>query len=129
MLMRGSRLIPLLVAFWLLFISVVHACSGQDLLMSTTSVSASINESGMESDDPCRKPKQDICKSVRDQLFSLKAPSSVTGIELRVLPVLHSAHVDIPPLMNLLSTKGPPGVLFHPVFKSSFPFSNQVLRI
>ena len=47
--MRGSRLIPLLVAFSLLFISVVHACSGQDLLMSTTSVSPSINESGMES--------------------------------------------------------------------------------
>jgi hypothetical protein len=128
MLMRGSRIIPLLVAFSLLFISVVHACSGQDLLMSTTSVSPSINESGMES-DPCRKPKQDICKSVRDQMLSLKAPSSVTGIELRVLTVLHSAHVDIPPLMNLLSTTGPPGVLFHPVFKSSFPFSNQVLRI
>ena len=126
--MRGSRLIPLLVAFSLLFISVVHACSGQDLLMSTTSVSGSINESGMES-DPCRKPEQDICKSVRDQMLSLKAPLSVIGIEHRVLTVLHSAHVDIPPLVNLLSTTGPPGILFHPVFKSSLPFSNQVLRI
>jgi hypothetical protein len=126
--MRGSRLIPLLVAFLLLFISVVHACPGQDLLMSMTSVSASINESGMES-DPCRKPMQDTCKSVRDQMLSLKAPSSVTGVELRVLTVLHSVHVDIAPLMNLLSTTGPPGVLLHPVFKSSFPFSNQVLRI
>ena len=127
--MRGSRLIPLLVAFSLLFISVVHACSGQDLLMSTNFRfrHPSMN-SGMES-DPCRKPKQDICKSVRDQMLSLKAPSSVTGIELRVSTVLHSAHVDIPPLVNLLSTTGPPGVLFHPVFKSSFPFSNQVLRI
>ena len=126
--MRGLRLIPFFVAFLLLFVSVVHACPGQDLLMSTTAVSASINESGMES-DPCRKPKQDICKSVRDQMLSLKAQSSVTGIELRVSMVLHSAHVDIPPLMNLLSTTGPPGVLFHPVFKLSFPFSNQVLRI
>ena len=126
--MRGSRLIPLLVAFSLLFISIVHACPGQDLLMSTTSVSASMSESGMES-DPCGKPKQDICKSVRYQMLSLKAPSSVTGIELHVSTVLHSAHVDIPPLMNSLSTTGPPGVRFHPVFKSSFPFSNQVLRI
>lgn len=126
--MRGSRLIPLLVAFSLLFISVVHACSGQDLLMSTTSVSASINESGMES-DPCHKPKQDICKSVRYQMLSLKAPSSVTGNELHILTVLHSAHVAIPLLMDLLSTTGPPGVFFHPVLKSSFPFSNQVLRI
>ena len=127
--MRGSRLIPLLVAFALLVVSVAHACPGPDSLMPTTSVSASIDESEMGSDHPCRKPKQDICKSVRDQMLSLKAPLSVTGIELRVLTVLHSAHVDIPPLMNLLSTTGPPGVLCHPVFKSSFPCSNQVLRI
>jgi len=91
-------------------------------------VSAAMDHSEMEP-GPCSKQKQDICKSVRDQMLSLKAPSSVTGIELHILTVFHSAHVDISPLMNLLSTAGPPGVLFRPVFKLSYPFSNQVLRI
>jgi hypothetical protein len=91
-------------------------------------VSAAMDHSAMEP-GPCSKQKQDICKSVRDQMLSLKAPSSVTGIELHILMVLHSAHVDIPPLINLLSTAGPPGVVFHPVSKLSYPFSNQVLRI
>ena len=125
--MRGSRLIPLLVAFAFLVVSIAHACPGQESLMSTMSVSASIDESGMGSDHPCRKPKQDICKSVRDQMVSLQAPLPVTGIELHVLTVLHFGHVDIPPLMNLISTTGPPGVLFDPVFK--FSFSTQVLRV
>ena len=126
--MRGSRLIPLLVAFSLLFICVVHACPGQDLLMSTTSVSASINESGMES-DPCRKPKQDICKSVRYQMLSLKASSSVTDIAVHLSTVLQSMPVEGPLLVNWIPAAGPPGVLFYPVSKLFFPFSSQVLRI
>ena len=125
--MRGSRLIPLLVAFAFLVVSIAHACPGQDSLISATSVSTAIDESGMGPDHPCRKPRQDICKSVRDQMLSLKASLPVTGIELHVLTVLHFGHVNIPPLMNLISTTGPPGVLFDPVFK--FPFSTQVLRI
>jgi hypothetical protein len=32
-------------------------------------------------------------------------------------------------LVNGLPPAGPPGVLFQPVFKLSFPFFNQVLRI
>jgi hypothetical protein len=96
--------------------------------MEMSFASMAMDNSAMER-GPCTRHKQDICKSVRDQMLSLKAPSPVTGIELHVLTVLHFAHVDIPLLMNLLSTAGPPGVLFHPVFKSSFPFSNQVLRI
>jgi hypothetical protein len=95
--------------------------------MEMSFASMAMDNSSMER-GPCTKHKQDICKSVRDQMLSFKAPSSVTGIELYVLTVLHSVGVDIPLLMNLLSTTGPPGFV-SPVFKSSFPFSNQVLRI
>ena len=125
--MRGSRLIPIIVISSLLFTSIVYACSGLNS-MPTSFVSAAMDHSAMEP-GPCSKHKQDICKSVRDQMLSLKAPSSVTGIEVHILTVFHSAHVDIPPLMNLLSPAGPPGVVFRPVFKLSYPFSNQVLRI
>jgi hypothetical protein len=124
---RVSRLIPILVISSLLFTSIVYACSGLNS-MPMSFVSAAMDHSGMEP-GPCSKQKQDICKSVRDQMLSLKAPSSVTGIELHILMVLHSAYVDIPALMNLLPEAGPPGVVFQPVFKLSFPFSNQVLRI
>ena len=125
--MRGSRFIPIIVISSLLFTSIVYACSGLNS-MPTSFVSAAMDHSAMEP-GPCSKQKQDICKSVRDQMLSLKAPSSVTGIELHILTVFHSAHVDIAPLMNLLSTAGPPGVVFRPVLKLSFPFSKQVLRI
>jgi hypothetical protein len=124
---RVSRLIPILVISSLLFTSIVYACSGLNS-MPMSFVSAAMDHSAMEP-GPCSKQKPDICKSVRDQMLSLKAPSSVTGIELHILMVLHCAHVDIPSLMNLLPEAGPPGVVFQPVFKLSFPFSNQVLRI
>jgi len=96
--------------------------------MPTSFVSAAMDHSAMEP-GPCSKQKQDICKSVRDQMLSVRPSSPVIDITLHVSTVFHSAHVDIPPLMNLLSTAGPPGVLFRPVFKLSYPFSNQVLRI
>jgi hypothetical protein len=90
-------------------------------------VSAATDHSAMER-GPCTKHKQDICKSVRYQMLSLKASSSVTDLVFDLSTVLQSMPVEAPLLVHLLPT-GPPGVLFHPVFKSSFPFSNQVLRI
>ena len=55
--MRGSRLIPLLVAFSLLFISIVHACSGLRFVNVYDFRFRIHNESGMEA-DPCRKPSR-----------------------------------------------------------------------
>jgi hypothetical protein len=124
---RGSQLISILVAFSLLFTAVVYACSGLRS-MEMGSVSAAMDNSTMEP-GPCSKHKQDICKSVRDQMLSLKASSSVADIVLHLSTVLQSMHVEAPLLINLLSTAGPPGVVFRPVLKLSFPFSNQVLRI
>ena len=96
--------------------------------MPTSFVSAAMDHSAMEP-GPCNKHKQDICKSVRYQMLSLKASSSVTDLVLHLSTVLQSMQVEAPLLMNLLSTAGPPGVVFRPVLKLAFPFSNLVLRI
>ena len=125
--MRRSRLIPILVISSLLFTSIVYACSGLNS-MPMSFVSAATDHSAMEP-GPCTKHKQDICKSVRYQMLSLKASSSVTDLVLHLSTVLQSMQVEAPLLMNLHPPAGPPGVLFHPVFKLSFPSSNQVLRI
>jgi hypothetical protein len=124
---RVSRFIPIIVISSLLFTSIVYACSGLNS-MPMSFMSAAMDHSGMER-GPCSKQKQDICKSVRDQMLSLKASSSVPDIVLHLSTVLQSMHVQAPLLINLLSSAGPPGVVFRPVLKLSFPFSNQVLRI
>ena len=84
MLIRGSRIISLALATSLLVISIVHACSGEDLVLSNTSVSASLRDSGMKA-NPCHKPKQDICKSVWYDMLSVREPISVADT------VLHEA--------------------------------------
>jgi hypothetical protein len=124
---RGSRLIPILVIASLLFTSIVYACSGLRSV-ETTFASAAMDQSAMER-GPCSKHKQDICKSVRYQMLSLKASISVTEIVLYLSTVLQSMPVEIPLLLNSLPTAGPPGVFFHSVFRSSPVFSKQVLRI
>jgi len=53
----------------------------------------------------------------------------VTDIVVHLSEVLQSTNVGAPLLLYLIPTLGPPGVFFHPVFKFSFPFSSQVLRI
>ena len=127
--MLRSRLIPILVISSLLFTSIVYACSGLNS-MPMSFVSAAMDYSAMER-GPCGKhATEDICKSVRYQMLSLKASSSVTDMVLHLSMVLQSMQVEDPLLLvNSLPTAGPPGVLFHPVFKVSFPFSNRVLRI
>jgi hypothetical protein len=124
---RRSRLIPILVISSLLFTSIVYACSGLNS-MSMSFVSAPTDHSAMER-APCTNHKQDICKSVRYQMLSLKASSSVTDLVLHLSTVLQSMYVEVPLLMNLPPAAGPPGVVFYPVLKFSFPFSSQVLRI
>jgi hypothetical protein len=91
-------------------------------------VSVAMDHSAMEP-GPCSKQKQDICKSVRDQMLSVPPSSPLADIAFHISTVLQSMHVDAPLLINLLPAAGPPGVLFQPVSKLSFPFSNQVLRI
>jgi hypothetical protein len=122
-----SRLFPILVISSLLFTSIVYACSGlRSVEMSFAS--AAMDQSAMER-GPCSNHKQDICKSVRYQMLSLKASISVTEIVLHLSTGLQSMPVEIPLLPNSLLTAGPPGVFFHSVFRSPLLFSSQVLRI
>ncbi len=124
---RGSQLISILVAFSLLFTAVVYACSGLRS-MEMGSVSAAMDNSTKEP-GPCSKHKQDICKSVRDQMLSVPPSSPLADIALHISTILQASHFDDLLLMKLLPATGPPGVVFHPVSKLSYPFSNQVLRI
>ena len=125
--MRHSRLIPILVISSLLFTSIVYACSGL-ASMPMSFVSSAMDHSAMER-GPCSKHTQDICKSVRYQMLSLKASSSVTDIAVHLSTVLQSMPVEGPLLVNWIPAAGPPGVLFYPVSKLFFPFSSQILRI
>lgn len=125
--MRGSRLIPLLAVFSLLFTSVVYACSGQ-AFMSMSSMSSTMDSTAMQR-GPCGEHKQDICKSVRDQMLSIRASSPGANVTLHVSTVLHFPHVAIPLFMDSSSTAGPSGSPFYPVTKSSSFLFNQVLRI
>jgi hypothetical protein len=124
---RLSTATALLVTGSLLFVSIVYACSGM-ASMQMGSMSSSIDSRAVER-GPCSKHKQDICKSVRHKMLSLKAPSPVADIGLHVSTVLQSLHREVPLLVNLLPTAGPPGIAFHPILRFSFPFSKQVLRI
>jgi len=130
MVLRGSRLISFVIAFSLVSTSIVYACPGSNLMTMTSSMlTSSGTRDGVVKRGPCRDHKQDICQSVRDRMRSVRASSPVADITLHALAILDFAQLDVPLLMNLLPTARPPGVLFHPVLKSAFPFSNQVLRI
>jgi hypothetical protein len=124
---RVSRFIPIIVISSLLFTSIVYACSGLNS-MPMSFMSAAMDHSGMER-GPCSKQRQDICKSVRDQMLSVPPSSPLADIAFHISTILQASHFDELLLMKLLPTAGPPGVVFHPVLKLSCPFFNQVLRI
>jgi len=124
---RVSRFIPIIVISSLLFTSIVYACSGLNS-MPMSFMSAAMDHSGMER-GPCSKQKQDICKSVRDQMLSVPPSSPLADIAFHISTILQASHFDDLLLMKLLPAAGPPGVVFHPVLKLSCPFFNQVLRI
>ena len=77
---------------------------------------------------PCSKHKQDICKSVRYQMLSVQPSSLVPDIQFHVL-ILLSTYFEIPLVVDLLPTTGPPGAVLYPISKLSFPSFSQVLRI
>ncbi len=125
--MRGLRLISFLVVSSYLLTSVVYACSGLAFL-PMSSMSTAMDHEPMNR-GPCNDHRQDICKSVRDQMLSIQASSPLAKVAVHISTILQSAYFDVPLLVNLLPATGPPGVVLHSVFKLSFLFSNQVLRI
>src|SRR5262249_10323927 len=99
---RLSTLIALVVASSLLSVSVVYACSGHDF-MPMSSMSGAMDDTAMER-GPCDKHKQDICKSVRYRMLSVRAPLPVAEIALHVSAVLQSVDFHVPLLINLVPT-------------------------
>jgi hypothetical protein len=91
-------------------------------------ISSSMDHEAMEK-GPCSEHGQDICDSLRYQMLSLKPSPPLSQRVLQSLAVIPAAPFDVPPLTGLASAASAPGVIFHPVFKFFFPFSNQVLRI
>lgn len=122
-----SRIVPLLVIFSLLVTSIVYACSGLERTQMT-SMSATMDHSAMEG-KPCNNHTQDICKSLRYQMLSLRPSLVVSEITLYLSTNLYSAQYDVPLLTSLVRGAGPPGIIFPSASEVSFPFSSQVLRI
>jgi hypothetical protein len=121
------RPIPVLVIFFLLVTSIVYACSGLELARMT-SISATMDNSAL-GEKPCNNHKQDICKSLRYQMLSLR-PSLVVSENTLYLPTtLESVHFDVPLLTSLGRGAGPTGIIFPSAPEVSFPLSSQVLRI
>ena len=124
---RVSRLTSFIAALSLVFTAVVYACSGLSSLPSR-SLSAAMDHNGMEG-GPCNNHKQDICKFIRHEMISVQSSSPLTELAFQIWTIVQAADFDDPVLIKLLPATGPPGVVFHPVSKISYPFSNQVLRI
>jgi hypothetical protein len=87
-----------------------------------------MDHSAMEG-KPCNNHKQDICKSLRYQMLSLRPSLVVSEITLYLPTILQSVHFDVSLLIGLIAGAGPPGITFHSASEVSFPFSSQVLRI
>lgn len=121
------RLIPLLVISSLLVTSIVYACSGLALAQLTT-MSATMDHSATEG-KPCNGHKQDICKSVRYQMLSVRPSLVVSEITIYLSATLYSVQYDVPLSTSLIRGVGPPGIIFPSASEVSFPFSTQVLRI
>ena len=126
MLTKLSALAVSIVVFLFVVVSIAHACSG--LAPIEMSFQQSPMNTGADDKPPCSKEKEDICKSVRDSLLSVKpsilAPDdpqqTAAPLELAVKSPTRPVSVPVAPL---------PGVAFHPVFKLPLIVSYLVLRI
>lgn len=75
MLKKLSAVAALIVAFAFVFVSITHACSG--LAPMNLAIQQSPMNMGAGDSSPCGKEKPDICKSVRDNMLSVKPSPSV----------------------------------------------------
>ncbi len=126
--MCASRLIALVVAISLFLTSVVYACSGRSSMRMASISSAGMDDGAMDQ-RPCNDHKQDFCKFVRDQMLSIQASSSRAEMAVHVATILQFTHIELPPTIDLFVMGAPPGSVSNPVFRFSFPFTSQVLRI
>jgi hypothetical protein len=122
-----SNTIAVAVAFYLLFVSVVYACSSLYAAQMTFHPSAASN--GNIERGPCSEKKQDICQSVRYSMLSIQSSISSTKIALYASQISQKATVEIPFPFDFSVAALSLTTAFHPIFKLSLPFSYLVLRI
>lgn len=114
------------LAFSLLFLSVVYACSGLDSMQIASRHAAMDNmDKGMVERGPCSEHKQDICKSVRHRMLSSQASS------YQVETPLHGSTLSQEVSIEGYSLPGvsPSHLPLHPLVNLSLTYSDLVLRI
>jgi hypothetical protein len=93
-----KRIVPLLVVISFLFVSIIHACSGLDAMVSPSLYNSS--DDPMIGGKPCEhsKPKKDICQFVRYRMLSIRAESIQDDLSVSTLalPNLVNVHASLP---------------------------------
>ena len=121
MLKKFSILTAGIVALVFVLVTIGHACGDMGELSSASQIATELEASD---NLPCSNRDNDLCKSVRDGLLSVKLSSS--GTDSLVVPrpplsvMIPRVHTSSPNLIR---------AAFHPVFKLSLSFSYLVLRI
>ncbi len=123
-----KRFVPLLIIFSFLIVGVVHACSGLNHLQTVSLHSAS-DDAGMAG-QPCDQKKRDddLCKSVRHRMLSLKAEWTQNDVTLVASPLPVALSVDDLSLALVLAPHHRT-TAFDFRSKNSPDFSHIVLRI
>lgn len=110
-----------------LAVTLVYACSGGDFMRlahQVSSLSGSMVEKG-----PCSEPREDICKSVRDRMLSIQAPSPQAEISSYAILVISPLAAEVPRPQGLIGTSDPMRISLLPAFKRSLFLTYSILRI
>jgi hypothetical protein len=126
---KRAKYITLATLGFFLITAVAYACPG-NLLVANTSISTEMPGHEMAKHNDCGDPKVNPCRTVRDQIVSVKAaPDQATAgwqslyERVQLLPQAVAA-------ATVFHGRSPPTIAsFHPVFKLPLSFSYLVLRL
>lgn len=99
--------VVILITVSYLAVTLSHACAGEEYMRRPHTQETFLI--GVDHEIPCAGAKEDICKSVRDQMLSLPAPSPLSGLVTSLpcayLPI-DSAMLDPKPTLVALARSG-----------------------
>lgn len=124
---RPSNRIAVAVAFYILFVSVVYACSS--LYFAQMAFHPSTTSNGKIERGPCSEKKQDICQSIRYSMLSIQSSIPSTQMALYNSQISQKVTAEAPFRLDFSVASSLLTTAFHPIFKLSLPFSYLVLRI
>jgi len=123
------------VAVSILFNSVVYACSKFAPAALAPQLASMDNMAGMAGGmierGPCADHKQDICKSVRDRMLSIRpSPYKLVDLQQPIVAFFpFNLAIDKADQTTFASRSVEWETTFHAVFKLPLPYSLRVLRI